>query len=112
MTIFSKILRGEIPSKKVYEDEWVYAFDDISPVAPVHVLVIPRVPLANLNDATADHEMLLGKILHACKQVAVLKGIDAAGYRVVLNTNNDGGQTVYHLHAHVIGGRPLSWPPG
>jgi histidine triad (HIT) family protein len=111
-TIFAKILRGEIPSSKVYEDDLVYAFDDVSPVAPVHVLVIPRRPLVNLNDASDDAEAVLGRLLHVCKRVAEIKGIAAAGYRVVLNTNDDSGQSVYHLHAHVIGGRSLSWPPG
>jgi histidine triad (HIT) family protein len=112
MTVFAKILRGEIPSKKVYEDDLVYAFDDISPVAPIHVLVIPKQPLVNLNDANDSAEALLGRVMHVCKKVAALKGIADSGYRVVLNTNGDGGQTVYHLHAHVIGGRSLSWPPG
>jgi histidine triad (HIT) family protein len=112
MTIFAKIIRGEIPCTKIYEDDLVLAFDDITPVAPVHVLVIPKAALVNLNDVDATYEAVMGRLMHACHMVAVAKGIDKSGYRVVLNTNEDGGQSVYHLHAHVIGGRTMAWPPG
>jgi histidine triad (HIT) family protein len=112
MTIFAKIIRGEIPCTKIYEDDLVLAFDDISPVAPVHVLVIPKIALVNLNDVDTTHEAVMGRLMHACHKVAVAKGIDKSGYRVILNTNEDGGQSVYHLHAHVLGGRAMAWPPG
>ena len=113
MTIFSKILKGEIPSVPVYEDDLVYAFDDISPVAPVHVLVIPRQEdVPNLNVVDVSHEAMLGRLLVAARKVAEKKGIAESGYRCVINTNEDGGQSVYHLHLHVIGGRALAWPPG
>jgi histidine triad (HIT) family protein len=109
-TIFSRILRREIPASIVLEDEEFLAFRDVSPQAPVHVLVIPKTPVRSLAEAT-DAGMLGGLLLAAAK-VARLEGIEADGYRVVLNTNGDGGQTVFHLHAHVLGGRPLGWPPG
>lgn len=111
-TIFSRILAGEIPCSKVYEDEHVLAFDDVAPQAPVHVLIIPKIELEGLNHVDASHEALLGHILATAKTVAKLKGIDADGYRVVMNTGADGGQSVFHMHLHVLGGRPLSWPPG
>ena len=112
MTIFQKILDGQIPTTPVYEDELVFAFDDISPVAPVHVLVIPKKAVAGLGDVDASHEAMLGRLLHAARKVAELKGIADGGFRCVINTGGDGGQSVFHLHLHVIGGRPLSWPPG
>lgn len=111
-TIFGKILKGEIPAKKVYEDDRVLAFDDVAPQAPVHVLIIPKIELVNLNDATDTHEALLGHILVVARKVAELKGIAESGYRVVMNTGADGGQSVFHMHLHVLGGRPLGWPPG
>ena len=111
-TVFGKILRGEIPAKKVYEDDQVLAFDDVAPQAPVHVLIIPKLPLVDLNEPGAEHEALLGHILLVAKKVAALKGIDKTGYRVVMNTGSDGGQSVFHMHLHVLGGRPLGWPPG
>jgi histidine triad (HIT) family protein len=111
-TVFSKILRGEIPTKPVYEDDLVYAFDDISPVAPVHVLVIPRQEVVNLNSVDASHEAMLGRLLHAARKVAEAKGVADSGYRCVINNGGDAGQSVFHLHLHVIGGRGLAWPPG
>ena len=111
-TVFGKILRGEIPCAKVYEDDQVLAFDDVSPMAPVHVLIIPKKTLAGLNDTDASHEALLGHILATAKKVAELKGITKSGYRVVMNTGADGGQSVFHMHLHVLGGRSLGWPPG
>ncbi len=111
-TVFGKILRGEIPCKKVYEDDAVLAFDDVAPMAPVHVLIIPKQAIAGLNDVTNAHEALLGHIMATAKKVAELKGIDKSGYRVVMNTGSDGGQSVFHMHLHVLGGRQLGWPPG
>lgn len=111
-TVFGKILRGEIPCQKVYEDDLVLAFDDVAPMAPVHVLIIPKKALGGLNDATPADHALLGHILATAKKVAELKGITKSGYRVVMNTGADGGQSVFHMHLHVLGGRPLGWPPG
>ena len=111
-TVFSKIISGEIPNTPVYEDDLVYAFDDISPVAPVHVLVIPKQPIVNLNDVDVSHEAMLGRLLHAARKVAEAKGIAHNGYRCVINNGGDAGQSVFHLHLHVIGGRSMSWPPG
>ncbi|MDP2344241.1 MAG: histidine triad nucleotide-binding protein [Deltaproteobacteria bacterium] len=111
-TIFARILKGEIPCSKVYEDNLVLAFDDVTPQAPVHVLIIPKTPLVNLNDVDASHEQLLGHLLTTARLVAEKKGIAAGGYRIVMNTGENGGQSVYHMHLHVLGGRPLAWPPG
>ena len=111
-TIFAKIIKGEIPAKKVYEDDRVLAFDDVAPQAPVHVLIVPKDPLVNLNDVDERHEALLGHIMVVAKKVADLKGITNAGYRVVMNTGAEAGQSVFHMHLHVLGGRPFSWPPG
>jgi histidine triad (HIT) family protein len=112
MTIFQKILDGEIPTTPVYEDDLVFAFDDISPTAPVHVLVIPKVAVKGIGDVDVSHEAMLGRLLHAAKKVAEKKGIAESGFRCVINTGADGGQSVFHLHLHVIGGRAMAWPPG
>ena len=112
MTIFKKILSGEIPAKKVYEDDKVLAFDDIQPQAPVHVLIIPKKDIVNLNEVDENHEELLGHILVVARRVAEIKNIATPGWRLVINTNGEGGQSVYHLHAHVLGGRQMGWPPG
>ena len=111
-TIFGKIARGEIAVERLYEDEWVVAFPDLNPQAPVHVLVIPKKPVKNILDLGPEDRELAGSLLLACATVARKLGIDASGVRVVLNAGTDAGQTVWHLHAHVLGGRPLSWPPG
>jgi histidine triad (HIT) family protein len=111
-TIFGKILRGEIPAQKVYEDDRVLAFDDVAAQAPVHVLIIPKIEIANLNDVTDEHEALLGHILVVARKVAELKGIAETGYRVVMNTGSEAGQSVFHMHLHVLGGRAMGWPPG
>lgn len=95
----------------MYEDEHVYAFPDIRPQAPVHFLVVPREHIASLAVAGADHGALLGRLLEAAAQIAKAQGL-GKGYRVVINTGEDGGQTVEHLHLHVLGGRPMTWPPG
>ena len=109
-TIFARILRGEIPCDQVHADELCLAFRDIQPQAPVHVLVIPREPLVNLADAAPRHQALLGHLLLVAAQVAKQEGL--VGWRLVINNGAEAGQTVFHLHVHVIGGRPLLWPPG
>ena len=111
-TIFSKIIAGEIPADIVYEDDAVLAFRDINPQAPTHVLVIPRVPVATINDLEADHAELIGRMYLAAAAIARNEGIAESGYRTVMNCNRDGGQTVFHIHLHVLGGRALTWPPG
>ena len=109
-TIFGRILRGEIPCDQVYADDLCLAFRDVQPQAPVHVLVIPRQPLVNLADAVEADQALLGHLLLVAAKVARLEGLDA--WRTVINTGAEAGQSVFHLHLHVIGGRPLAWPPG
>ena len=111
-TIFSKIIRREIPADIVYEDDEVLAFRDLNPQAPVHLLFIPKKPIATLNDATPDDAELLGKLMLAAKAYAKAEGFAEQGYRTVININEDGGQTVYHLHVHLLAGRRLHWPPG
>ena len=111
-TIFDRILRGDIPADIVYEDEHCVAFRDIQPQAPVHVLVIPRRKLAGLQGTSPEDAAVLGPLLVAARQVAVLEGIEATGFRCVINAGADGGQEVPYLHVHVLGGRRLSWPPG
>lgn len=110
--LFCKIIKGEIPSEKVYEDEYVYAFNDISPTAPVHVLIVPKKHISTINDITEDDSELIGKIYLAAKKIAKEKGIDEDGYRVITNCNKMAGQTVFHIHYHLIGGRELGWPAG
>lgn len=112
MTIFSRILKGEIPCSKVYEDEHVLAFDDITPQAPVHVLIIPKITIVNLTQAEPQHEQVLGRLLLAARKVAEIKGVMGSGFRVVMNNGEDAGQSVFHMHLHVLAGRGLSWPPG
>jgi histidine triad (HIT) family protein len=109
-TIFGRILRGEIPCDEVYSDEHCLAFRDVAPQAPVHLLVIPREPLENLADAGGEHQALLGHLLLVAARVARQEGLEA--WRTVINSGAGAGQTVFHLHVHVLGGRPLGWPPG
>lgn len=109
-TIFGKIARGEAEAKIVYEDDQAVAFHDLNPQAPVHVLVIPRDPIAKLADAGAEQASLLGHLLLVANRVAAQLGL--SDYRVVVNNGAGAGQSVFHLHLHVIGGRPLKWPPG
>ena len=112
MTLFEKIIARQIPSKIVAEsDDWL-AFHDISPQAPVHVLVVPKKVIPRVGEATPEDESLLGKLLLATQEVAKALGISNTGFRVVINHGRDGGETVPHLHVHVLGGRPLGWPPG
>ena len=110
-TIFAKIIRREIPADIVYEDDLALAFRDINPQAPTHILVIPKKPLPSLDSATEADQTLLGHLLLTAQQVAQQVGL-TQGYRLVINTGNDGGQTVYHLHLHILGDRPMQWPPG
>ncbi|MEH2408458.1 histidine triad nucleotide-binding protein [Nostoc sp.] len=110
-TIFSKIIRREIPADIVYEDNLVLAFKDIHPQAPVHIVLIPKKPIPTLADAESEDHALLGHLLLTAKRVAEEAGLKN-GYRVVINTGDNGGQTVHHLHLHILGGRQLNWPPG
>jgi histidine triad (HIT) family protein len=111
-TIFSKIVRREIPADIVYEDDEVLGFRDLNPQAPVHVLFIPKQPLATLADATPAQATLLGNLLLAAAAYARQEGFAERGYRTVINCNEDGGQTVFHLHVHLLAGRRMHWPPG
>lgn len=111
-TIFGKIARGEIPADLVYEDEDVVAFRDLNPQAPTHILLIPRKPIPTLNDAGPEDAELIGKLFLAAARVAQDTGIAEYGYRTVVNCNAGAGQTVFHLHVHLLGGRPMQWPPG
>lgn len=111
-TLFGKIAAGEVPAEIVYEDEDVLAFRDISPQAPTHVLVIPRKPIPTINDLEPEDADLVGKLFLAAKTIASQEGIAETGYRTVINCNAAGGQSVYHLHLHLLGGRPMQWPPG
>jgi histidine triad (HIT) family protein len=111
-TIFGKIAAGEIPADVVYEDDAVVAFRDISPQAPTHVLVIPRKPIPTLNDVQPEDAGLIAQMILIAKKVAEDEGIAKAGYRLVMNCNAAAGQTVFHIHLHVLGGRPMQWPPG
>ena len=110
-TIFSKIIRKEIPADIVYEDDLALAFRDVQPQAPVHILVIPKQPIESIATATVEDENLLGHLLLIVKRVAAQEGL-VKGYRVVINTGEDGGQTVFHLHLHLLGQRAMTWPPG
>ncbi|KAL8559975.1 Histidine triad nucleotide-binding protein 1 [Nucella lapillus] len=110
-TIFGKIVRKEIPAHIVYEDDQCIAFDDVSPQAPTHFLVVPKKPIQQLSKAEDCDEALLGHLLLVAKKVAKDKGLDK-GFRTVINDGVDGGQSVYHIHIHVLGGRQLGWPPG
>jgi len=111
-TLFGKIIRREIPADIVYEDEHLLAFRDVNPQAPVHVLFIPKTPIATLNDLAPEHMELVGRLLLAAASYAKKEGFAEAGYRTVFNCNVDGGQSVYHLHLHLLAGRRLAWPPG
>jgi histidine triad (HIT) family protein len=110
-TIFTKIIHREIPADIVYEDDLAIAFRDIRPQAPVHILVIPKEPIVQLSTASASDQALMGHLLLTVQRVAAQEGL-AHGYRVVINNGRDGGQTVDHLHLHLLGGRTLHWPPG
>ncbi len=109
--IFCKIIAGTIPSKKVYEDDLAYAFADIDPKAPVHLLIVPRKHIASLAEAETADIPLVGQLHAVAKHLAVEHNL-TSGYRTVINTGDQGGQTVSHLHVHLLGGRPMHWPPG
>jgi len=109
--IFCKIVEGTIPSKAVYQDEDAFAFIDVNPQAPNHVLIVPREHIASLNEAGMEKRELLGHLLWVAADIAEKRGM-GKGYRVVVNTGEDGGQTVDHLHLHLLGGRSMTWPPG
>jgi histidine triad (HIT) family protein len=112
MTIFAKIISGEIPTDIVYEDEYVVAFRDIAPQAPEHVLVIPRKAIRSVAHAESEDGALMGRVMLAAARVARDLGLDEDGYRLVTNVGQHGGQSVFHLHVHVLGGRQMQWPPG
>ncbi len=111
-TIFARIVRGEVPATIVYRDDMVTAFRDIAPVAPTHILIVPNRTIPTLNDLTADDAALIAHMVLTAQRLAQQEGIAESGYRVVINCNPQGGQSVYHLHLHLIGGRKMSWPPG
>ena len=110
--LFCKIVVGEIPATAIYEDDLCIAFDDINPQSPVHVLVIPKKHIVSFSDASSGDAELLGHLCLVCARVAAEKGIGEDGYRVVVNKGEEAGQSVFHLHLHVLGGRRMSWPPG
>ena len=113
MTIFKKIIDKEMPADIVHEDEICLAFRDISPQAPTHILVIPKMEIRSMADIeTGSDKAILGHLMCTASQIAEKEGLSTDGYRLVVNTNEHGGQTVFHLHIHILGGRPLTWPPG
>jgi len=110
--LFCKMVSGVIPCDKVHENEYVLAFRDIDPKAPTHILIIPKKHITTLNEINENDQDLLGELLLTAKKIAKDEGIDASGYRTVFNCNSDGGQTIFHIHMHLLGGRPMAWPPG
>ena len=110
--LFCRIVSGEIPAKRVFEDDEVVAFEDINPQAPMHVLVVPKTHVATLNDLVESQDQLIGVMVRRAAAIAADRGYAAGGFRAVFNCNADAGQTVFHLHLHVLGGRALAWPPG
>ena len=110
--LFCKIISGELTSDIVYESENIIAFHDINPQAPTHILIIPKVHISTLNDLKPEHLELMGELILAAKKIAEKEGIADAGYRTGFNCNEAGGQTVYHIHLHLLGGRDFGWPPG
>lgn len=112
MSLFMKIINREIPADIVYEDDLCLAFRDVSPQAPVHILLIPKKPIASVATAEAEDQAVLGHLMLKAAHIAEEEGLKENGYRLVINTNKHGGQTVFHLHVHLLGGRQLEWPPG
>jgi histidine triad (HIT) family protein len=112
MTLFQKIVAREIPAKIISEDEDLIVFHDVNPQAPIHVLLVPKRPIPRLAEATAEDAIILGKLMLKAQEVAKVLGISQTGFRVVINSGRNGGETVPHLHVHLLGGRPLTWPPG
>lgn len=111
-TIFKKIIDKEIPAKVVYEDELCMAFYDVSPQAPTHILMIPKKEIRSMAETTSEDKALLGHMMFQCAEIARKLGVDQKGYRLVVNTNSWGGQSVFHLHIHLLSGRAMQWPPG
>jgi histidine triad (HIT) family protein len=112
MTLFTKIINREIPAKIVFEDDTCLAFRDVNPQAPIHILLIPKKEIASMNDVAGGDELLMGHLMSVVSKIAKAEGISESGYRVVINTNAHAGQTVPHVHLHILGGRTLTWPPG
>jgi len=112
MTLFERIIARQIPADIVHEDDTVLAFRDIKPQAPVHVLIVPKRPIPRISEAGAEDAAMLGHLLLKAAEVARQLGLDRTGFRLVINNGRDGGETVPHLHCHILGGRPLDWPPG
>ncbi len=110
--LFCKIIGREIPATIVYEDDRVLAFNDINPQAPTHVLVVPKQHIPSLNELSPEHDAIVGELVRRAAKIAQERGISAGGFRTVFNTNRDAGQTVFHIHLHLLGGRHLGWPPG
>jgi histidine triad (HIT) family protein len=110
--LFLKIINREIPADIIYETDDVLAFRDINPQAPLHALIIPKQHIATMNDLKPEHSELIGKLFLAAREIAESEGVAENGYRVVMNCNQDGGQAVYHIHLHILGGRQMGWPPG
>lgn len=111
-TLFTKIINREIPAKIIYENEKVIAFEDIHPQAPHHCLIVPKTEIPTINDLTPATAPLIGELFLAAKEIAQKQGVSEKGYRVVMNCNEDGGQTVFHIHLHFLAGREMEWPPG
>jgi len=110
--LFCRIRDGQVPAKIVYRDDVCLAFEDIKPQAPSHVLFVPHEHIPTLNDLTTDHKEKVGHLFFAASRLAKERGLADSGYRLVFNTNRDAGQTVFHIHLHLLGGRPMEWPPG
>ena len=110
--LFCKIIDGEIPATIVYQDDRIVAFNDVNPQGPTHILLVPRAHIGTLNDLSPKDDALVGELIRRAAAIAKERGIAAGGYRTVFNTNRDAGQTVFHIHLHLIGGRSMHWPPG
>ena len=111
-TLFAKIIKGDIPCDKVYEDDEYFAFRDINPQAPTHILIIPKKPIPKISDATEADKELLGGLILTANRIADQEGLNESGYRFVINCGEGAGQTVFHVHLHLLGGRAMTWPPG
>jgi histidine triad (HIT) family protein len=112
MTLFEKIIARQIPAEILYEDDLVLAFRDITPQAPTHILIVPKKPIPRIAEATSEDHALMGHLLLKAAQVASQTGLNQGGYRLVINNGRNGGESVAHLHCHILGGRPMAWPPG
>lgn len=111
-TLFSKIIRREIPAKIIYENDRICAFEDIQPQAPIHILIVPKEPIPTINDLNPVHATLIGELFLTARDLAHQYQVSESGYRVVMNCNQDAGQTIFHLHLHFLAGRAFQWPPG